>query len=201
MNCFKPGPGKSRFRRLWICSCALPLLAGMACAFKYAPLPFDSPVRIEKGAEIEVNLTGEVGGMVFKIDRETIQQAILAELREIFPLTGTEMKVTADVYISYKWEITPFFLLWPFVPLGAPSGKHVGEAEIALRITNGQSVVYKGTARVEKMQGLYYNWQYDPPFKGGVLRFALREAMSAVKKKLPGNRGTTENGNAGTKGN
>ena len=169
---------------LWYFACALTLTTVTACVFRFEPLPPPDEVKIQKSAKIELNLSGDIKGTVFEIDRETIRRAIGDELKEIFPSLGTEAKITADVHINYQWKISPYFLLWPFVLLGAPAGKHVGETEITLRITNGQSVIYRGTGKVEKLQGLYYNWKYDPPFKGGVVRFALRKAMDEIRTQL-----------------
>lgn len=157
------------------------MVSTTSCTFRFEPLPSVDMVRIEKEAEIIVNVSGEARGVVFNVDKETVRQAIFDELRDIFPSKGKELLVTADVCIEYEWEIVPFFLFWPFAPFGAPTGKHVGVAEIELTVTEGTSIVrYNIRGELGKLQGLYYNWKYDPPIKGGIIRFALREAMDEV---------------------
>jgi hypothetical protein len=174
----------SGIRCLWCFTCYLTLVTVSACVFRFEPLPPGDELNVQKSVKIDLNLSGDIKGTVFEIDRETIRRAIEDELKGIFPSAVTEAKITADVHINYQWKISPYFFLWPLVPLGAPAGKHVGETEITLRITNGQSVTYRGSGKVEKLQGLYYNWKYDPPFKGGVVRFSLRKAMDEIKTQL-----------------
>ncbi len=163
------------------------MISTTSCTFRFEPLPSVDMVRIEREAEIIVNVSGEVKGVVFNVDKETVRQAIFNELREIFPSKGKGLVVTADVCIGYEWEIVPFFLFWPFAPFGAPTGRHVGVVEIELTATEGTSIVrYNARGELGKLQGLYYNWKYDPPTKGGIVRFALREAMDKVMVQLGG---------------
>jgi hypothetical protein len=164
--------------------CALVIMNFTACMFKYKPLPPDAGFQVKEGSKIELNLTGKVKGVVFEVEEDSIRRGIMDELKDIFPNAGTDVAVIADVRIEYKYKISPYFLGWPFIPFGAPAGKHMGEAEIVLRVSGGQTATYKGVGKVEKLSGLYYNWKYDPPFEGGILRYAVREALNAARNEM-----------------
>lgn len=163
------------------------------CSFKYVALPPTDGLVIERPARVEVELHGDYKGVVFEVERDSIRDEIEAELDALFPNRGDDLAVKVDVTIVYRWKIVPHFLGWPFFLFGAPMGTHVGIASVVLTTADGQR--FEAEGREERLQGLYYGWAYDPPVKGGVMRYALRQALDGVRAQLAcGVRGSTSAG-------
>ena len=152
------------------------------CSIELPPSTVD--VKLKNKAEIQVSVAGEAKGVVFRIDNEAIRRAVLEEVEAMFTGEGESVQVAVDIHIKYEWKWVRFIPLWLLVPLGAPSGKHIGEAKVIVIIEDMEPAQYNGSSSVEAFQGLWYGWKYDPPFGGGVISFAIRDAIDQVKRKI-----------------
>lgn len=153
------------------------------CIVFYAIASFASTIqrKADKTENIQIEVTGGAAQTFFRLRNETIYKIAHEEILALIANQEDIVKVKAALHIKYKWEYVRFIPFWLLCPIGAPAGRHIGEVNVSMTISNPDPLKYEGSAKLKKLQGLWYGWKYDLPFGGGIIKYAIRDAIQRIK--------------------
>ena len=119
--------------------------------------------------------------------KQSIIDAVRSDLeKNLFYFGKEKLDVVVNIEkLSYRNE--PWGLLWlPFVFIGAPSDKVIGEAKVALKIytNNGTPISsYSAQKTLSKWVRLVLS-DYVPSSQGGISKDALKSALEDIKSQI-----------------